>query len=253
MQFKNTIEAVYVHLDEIQQLVAKIGFDGEIHAIDVDLVMDKTRRVYDLMLLLKQEAASFKSKEIVEPEKEKIIVPETFVVSDTQSINVHESKADMATEANANAETEAKAETIAKHEDIITVHDKKQQNIVLETEKREPTSGSKKTLGETFTKSKPSLNEELSQHAPKSDINAHLKKKPIASLTSAIGVAEKFELIQNLFGGNKVKYDDTIKVLNSFTVFSEAIKYIEDNFDWDKNSAYAQKIIELLGRKLNIQ
>ena len=64
MHYKNTVEAVYIHLDEIQQIIANMGTDGTIHNIELDLAMDKLRYVYDLMISLKGEASSTEVRQV---------------------------------------------------------------------------------------------------------------------------------------------------------------------------------------------
>lgn len=237
MRYKNTIEAVYFHLDEIQQLVAKIGSDGNIYTIDVDLAMEKTRTVYDLMLALKQESTSLQPKITIK--EDEIFIPVKPFFSKTESDTVETLAKPIATK-------EVESAAIEKQADE---EKKTQEKPISKAAKTEQAADQKKYLGETFTKIKPSFNEELSQQTSKIDIGSHLKLKPISSLTAAIGINEKFELIQNLFGGDKVKYEQTINILNTFHSYSEASHYIADNFNWDSDNAYAKRILELLQRK----
>ena len=239
MHYKNTIEAVYIHLDEIQQLIANMGSDGNIHTIELDLAMDKLRHVYDLMISLKGESSFSEVRQVEFNLNESTISKE-------ETFHVH---------------SKQKQET-QPEEKIIEIEEKKSVPIekIPESVKSKPeietrirTSDGKKFLGETFVSEKHSINEELSQQKQSSDIASQLKSKPITSITGAIGLNEKFELIQNLFGGDKVKYEKTIEILNAAINFNEAYDYLSSNFNWDMNDIYAQRLLELIRRKLIVR
>jgi hypothetical protein len=245
MRYKNTVEAVYINLEELQQIVANMGTDGQIHAIDVDLAMDKLRHVYDLMISLKQEALHTVLAQKADRHDEISTMQEVKKeVTPTETEQKSEDKPEY-------IEPEDKAKSLKKAEPEKKPETEKTK---AEIESRVRTTDGKKFLGETFIKEKPSFNEELSQKVSSSDVTSKLKSQPITSITSAIGLAEKFELIQNLFGGDKVKYERTIEVLNSAGNFNEAFDYLSSNFDWDmNNNIYAQRLLELIRRKLIVR
>jgi hypothetical protein len=56
MSYKNTIDAIYSSLTEIQNLLLQFEEKDELPRIEIDLAMSKLRNVYDLLLLLKDEA-----------------------------------------------------------------------------------------------------------------------------------------------------------------------------------------------------
>jgi hypothetical protein len=261
MHYRNTVEAVYIHIDELQQIISKIGADGKIHAIDVDLAMDKLRYVYDLMLSMKNEAgigynhaaeermpepelAKNKIENIQEPVVEKIQVKaEEKAIITIEEIPVEE-KPDQPMEFT-KVKTEPKPEIKAEPE--ITYEPEKTR---AEIDTRIKTSDGKKIFGETFSSDKHSLNEELMQKSSPADLSSKFKTAPIASITGALGLNEKFELIQNLFGGDNKKYEKTIDILNTATNFNEAYDYLASNFNWDMNDVYTQRLLELIRRKL---
>ena len=74
---------------------------------------------------------------------------------------------------------------------------------------------------------------------------------PIASLHGAIGLADKFLLIHELFGGDSEAYDRTINALDSQSSFDDCVIYIAENFTWSPNSEGTKLIMELLQRKYN--
>ena len=74
---------------------------------------------------------------------------------------------------------------------------------------------------------------------------------PIASLHGAIGVADKFLLMQDLFGGNAEAYETAISTLDSMPSFDDCVIFISENYTWSPNSEGTKLIMELLQRKYN--
>ena len=74
---------------------------------------------------------------------------------------------------------------------------------------------------------------------------------PIASLRGAIGVADKFMLVQDLFGGDDAAYDWAINTLDSMPSFDDCVIFISENYAWSPNSDGAKFMMELLQRKYN--
>ncbi|MDR1054619.1 MAG: hypothetical protein LBL90_02065 [Prevotellaceae bacterium] len=72
---------------------------------------------------------------------------------------------------------------------------------------------------------------------------------PIADLTKAIGINDKFQFIKELFGGDSDKYTDTIRILNNFDSLTEALSHIDTYFNWDKNNDTVKRIILLVRRR----
>jgi hypothetical protein len=54
MDYKNTLEAILGNMEEIKAIVTGFVSDKKIHAIEMDLALEKVRNLYDIMLMLKQ-------------------------------------------------------------------------------------------------------------------------------------------------------------------------------------------------------
>lgn len=104
------------------------------------------------------------------------------------------------------------------------------------------------TLAEKFQGKKKFRNEMLG--GGKKDMASHLKNKPIADLTKAIGINDKFLFTKELFNGNAELYSKSIRQLNSYTDINDALIYIQENFSWDENNEAANQLIDLVRRKL---
>ena len=74
---------------------------------------------------------------------------------------------------------------------------------------------------------------------------------PVVSLREAIGVADKFMLIRELFDGDAEAYDKAIAALEAQPSFDDCVIYIAEHYAWSSNSAAAKLVMELLERKYN--
>ena len=121
-----------------------------------------------------------------------------------------------------------------------TPHTTSKQSAILSLYEENPTP----IIGEQFQE-RPSLGDTIV--CPK----GVAESAPIASLHSAIGLADKFLLIHELFGGDSEAYDRTINALDSQPSFDDCVIYIAENFTWSPNSEGTKLIMELLQRKYN--
>ena len=74
---------------------------------------------------------------------------------------------------------------------------------------------------------------------------------PVASLREAIGVADKFMLIRELFGSDANTYEVAIDALDKQPSFDDCLIYIAEHYVWSPNSEGTKYMIDLLQRKYN--
>lgn len=233
MEYKNSVEAVYIQLNEILQNVAGWGAEKELREIDIDLTLGKIRDIYDLVLSLRNEqqnlVAEEKVKESPSPQKPietKEEIPQNNIDEETIEFEAEKPIEDK------------------KSDDLQSIKEK------IKTSIQRSQQQNSQNLSEQYEKSQPTLNEELSTHVESKDLAIKLKTRPITNLSSAIGLNEKFEFIQSLFNGDKEKYEETIETLNSATNFNGAYNYLSTKLNWDMSDPLAQRILELIRRKL---
>ena len=75
---------------------------------------------------------------------------------------------------------------------------------------------------------------------------------PISSLRGAIGVADRFMLIRELFDGNEGAYEAAIDTLEGIASFDDCVIYIAENYSWRAQSEGTKFMMELLQRKFNL-
>ena len=99
-------------------------------------------------------------------------------------------------------------------------------------------------IGEQF-REKPSVADAIS--CPK----GVAESAPVTSLREAIGVADKFMLIRELFGGDNDAYETAIDQLEQQPSFDDCVIYIAENYTWRAQSEGTKFMMELLQRKYN--
>ena len=75
---------------------------------------------------------------------------------------------------------------------------------------------------------------------------------PVQSLRGAIGVADRYMLVQELFGGDGEAFERAIDALETQASFDDCIIYISENYTWRAQSEATQRIMELLQRKYKV-
>ena len=72
---------------------------------------------------------------------------------------------------------------------------------------------------------------------------------PVSSLRGAIGVADKFMLVRELFDGDASAYERAIDALEEQASFDDCVIYISENFAWRAQAEGTKFMMELLQRR----
>lgn len=89
------------------------------------------------------------------------------------------------------------------------------------------------------------------------ELSEKLSQTPIKDLNKAMGINDKIHLINELWGGNKIYFDEVIKELNGLPHFEAAQTYLSQNvaakYDWSnkKRQKIAKDFIRLVKRRYN--
>jgi hypothetical protein len=165
------------------------------------------------------------------------------------------------------AEIEAELEEIKRNAESlqqISVHNK--PHIVFETEDDIPTlihqqdyktepkkEEAGKEINESAANSHASLNEKLKQS--KIDLGDTLTETPVRDLRKAIGVNDRYLFINELFRGDEVAYERSIKTINSFSIFAEAEYWIQRELKvkngWDAGNEMVTQFYQLVKRRFS--
>jgi hypothetical protein len=111
---------------------------------------------------------------------------------------------------------------------------------------REPVTG---IIADTFDNMHDSLNEKLGSLRDDKDVTDYLKSKPLANLSQAIGVNDRFLFIREIFNGNSESYSQAIIKIDEAKDLTAA-KELMQSYAGDKVETEAGKqLLDLVKRK----
>ncbi|RYY19737.1 MAG: hypothetical protein EOO04_21385 [Chitinophagaceae bacterium] len=110
-----------------------------------------------------------------------------------------------------------------------------------------------KELNELMASPDYSLNDKLKEQVV--EIGHFLKESPVKDLKKAIGVNDRFVFINELFRGDEVMYERSIKTINSFRIMAEAEYWIERELKvklgWDDTRENTRHFYQLVKRRFS--
>lgn len=112
----------------------------------------------------------------------------------------------------------------------------------------------KMELHETIGKDNPaSLNDKLKQI--KIELSDSLQETPVRDLKKAIGVNDRFLFIKELFRGDEVMYERSVKTINGFSIYPEAEYWIKRELKlkigWNDNNNVVKQFDQLVRRRFS--
>lgn len=107
--------------------------------------------------------------------------------------------------------------------------------------------------GKEHAVSEQTLNDRLKTE--KRELGNLLKETPIKDLKKAIGINDRFVFIEELFRGDEIMYERSIKTINNFTIFPEAEYWIQrelkTKIGWDEESPTVKHFDQLVRRRFS--
>ncbi|GAO41217.1 hypothetical protein [Flavihumibacter petaseus] len=98
-----------------------------------------------------------------------------------------------------------------------------------------------------------SLNDKLKQSSI--EVAEVLTREPVRDLKKAIGVNDRFVFVNELFRGDEVMYERSIKTINSFNILQEAEFWMERELKlklgWDDSKDAVRHFIQLVRRRFS--
>lgn len=242
---------------------------GVIHPIEADIMREKTRAIYELLLELHEDksvsnvsfmAANIPPLEIETAQPETAFERETPVMDvfdwvekedadEPDSFEIYSSEPVEMTETGPNAIPD-RVEDVESGDNVL--EEKHLYSKQVDEPKR--FSFQKESSGSTFDLFGESeiVADKLS--SPDKSVASRIEKSKIQDLRQAIGINDKFLLINELFEGNISYYNKAIDELNSFQSLNGAKTYLIElsvQHQWLVESAAVEKINLLVERKFN--
>ncbi len=110
-----------------------------------------------------------------------------------------------------------------------------------------------KELNESMAVNQKSLNEKL--RTTNKEISSVLHEIPVKDLKKAIGINDRYLFISELFRGDEVMYERSIKTINSFSILPEAeywiIRELKTKLGWNEKSETVQHFNQLVRRRFS--
>ncbi|MBW7951669.1 MAG: hypothetical protein H3C56_03720 [Chitinophagaceae bacterium] len=99
----------------------------------------------------------------------------------------------------------------------------------------------------------PSLNDKLKEE--KTEVATLLNGSPIKDLKRAIGINDRYVFINELFRGDEVMYERSIKTINAFSIFAEAEYWIQRELKvklgWEETNEIVENFNQLVKRRFS--
>lgn len=202
--------------------------------LDVDMLMDNTRKLYDTICSVRCNMDIDSIPMEVENEEELGI--EELGTEEELEIEEEESEIEDVEEIEEEEEIEEDSESQSVVESP-AVQVPVDSGIVAY---RKLSDGTHQTIGDVL------------ENTEDKSLAARLQRKPINDLTTAIGINDKFLLLNELFGGSMERYNKCIRALNNFSTLLGAKTYMEEmqvEFQWDCQSDAYKKLDDLVERR----
>lgn len=238
MEQQKMLNKIVETLEDITNLATYFAQQNEVPAIERDLVKEKLRWVYDSISSLNSEMLP--SMNIHTGGQ---VVDKKAEINETALEDKRDSE-DSNDELTREVEFEVK-DRESEQKPVESFKDEKQKS---QGEQEQQVKKSE-ILSDKYKTAKDSVNEYMARHTSGRDVATKLQGKPLKDIHQGIGLNDKFQLISELFKGDKSLYDKTIDRLNHASNFNDAFSFIQDNFTWDMDSPLVQQLLELTRRK----
>ncbi len=216
-----------------------------LHQIDKDLLLEKTRALYEQMMAL-ENARREEKVPVPEPAPEEEVpaveeITETVVEEEEIVAEIPTGESQEMPEAEPG---ETPEEPVAEEEPV-----EEKPELVEKTEK--PVEPPKTTL-DLFSTAPPETLGETLKSSEKPAVADSLQMSGINDLREAIGINDKFLFINELFNGDLERYNKVIDELNGFSGLSGAQTYLTElqvQYQWAEDGPAYEKLNVLLERK----
>lgn len=286
MEYKNNEQnsVIFLIAEILGKMSNQVGFlirnNKLMSQLDVDMLMENTRKLYDTICSVRcnmdvdsipmevenEEELGIKGEESrimnEEAEVEERIEDEEVDEESDEEVEVEDDEMfsfefdEDSDEEDAEVEFEEDIEETDTDEDVDAYEDEMDDEHEDENEEdTESDSGIRAyriTREEPITTNQPQTIGDILENAEDNSLAARLQKKPIADLTTAIGINDKFLLLNELFSGSMEKYNKSIRALNNFPTLLGAKTYMSElqiEFQWDCDSEAYKKLTDLIERR----
>ena len=253
MKDSKLLGGISLDIETFKAHLKRISRDGyKLHQLDKDLLLEKTRELYDNILRLETSG----QKESVELQK-----PETVATEPKE--DVIETVEEKTVEVELSVPLPEKKEEETKPKETISFEPKKtiieeNEDVFVETPQPEPepqpepqTQPQPQSHFDLFSSNQTIVSDKFAGKEEKS-IAEKMQQGKIEDLRQAIGINEKFLFINELFNGDMGRYNKTLDELNAMPnklAIETFLMELKIEKQWDEELDAFVKFKELMDRK----
>lgn len=279
MDFNRKLENLLRDIREIENDAVDVSNAKEISKIEMDLLMEKVRRLYDHLIYIdrhypysqgnnrqdipfevtgkqatgkndQQPPSGSKNEEGPGLEKDDPVGTTGKKTSEASREGAKQSpEASQASKASKDQQAEINTTQSEKPEKQAPSH-AKAEAATWKGSAEKKTEGPE-IVADRYQNSRTFRHDDLAAKQPQNNLSTRMQSRPINDLAKAIGLNDKFLFIKELFEGDKEKYHEAIQIINEMPGFEEAESYINERFDWDEEQPEVKKFMDLVRRKFS--
>jgi hypothetical protein len=222
MDFNKTVDLIIRDLEEAREIIDDLKNYPGVPIIQIEMAKSKCRNAAEVIALLKNKPNPEKTEDGRRKTEDRR--PKTVVVS-PEPVAVN-------------------PEPVAGSPEPVA---SPTQSFGGQSANREPGAGG--IIADTFDNMHDSRNKRLGSLRDDKDVTDYLKSKPLANLSQAIGLNDRFLFIRELFNGNSESYSQAIIKIDEAKDLSAA-KTLMESYAGDKVETEAGKqLFDLVKRK----
>jgi len=266
MDFNTTIDIIIKDLREAREIIDDLKNYPGVPQLQVELAKSKCKSAEEIIALLKTYRTDQASK--LEVKKESVPVHPEFKKDNIENlIEITEDESGEETEHQPVEDSENKLqgdlwpEKDLKKDDKLpfdtandesSAYDEKTHSDTAIRAEKKPKDKKPETniVADKFSHMSNIFNEQLGIMKNEDDISAVLKTKPVANLSDAIGLNDKFLFIREIFGGSQASYDEAIIRLNNVNNLPDAKAIIISYTNEGEDNEVVKQLLDLVKRKL---
>jgi hypothetical protein len=264
----DSISRLEATLATLQSLTDRMKASSGIHQIDVDLLQQKTRELYEQILALvpygpvEQKAPSLEKEESLSSPEDEDRMPSTSEekIIEEEEVELEEARSeviDPEPEPENAAYQQAEVEDIQKELPVEVMEEKPEpeepvndveEEPVMETvenheavyedvmiekasdepEPEEPVDTDPRTMLDLFSEAQDDSLATVLQKSNQPNLGEKLEHSRVGDLREGIGINDKFQFINELFNGDMDQYNKVLDELNSFSSRQGAMTYLSE-------------------------
>jgi hypothetical protein len=267
-EINRTLETLKMYADRLEKNA------GKVHRMDIELMIEKTREIYDRLIQLDTLIIPFeteipktvvveteKQEEKIEPEPEVVVKPATEEIPEPETKETYEKPVITEKEPEEQQkiqhmeEEPAEPVEIPEEKEVVSHKEVREEPEITDAQQdyTETEEDSKSTI-DLFSSAEPTISDVYSEQETVT-VADKFNQETVNELREAIGINEKFLFINELFNGDMSKYNKAIDELDEMATYKGAETYLLElkvQHQWEEDSQALMKLTELVKRKFGM-